>query len=199
MHSSTVLASLLGILLIAGPTSSSAAPRLAMRAPVEFVPSLPKDTLPPWRYDDMTRVVVEESGSWSRREVLAVELLAWYAVVDDRPLYVNVALFGVRLSGGRWALVQLAQHPIPEPSVATGHAGMRTGWLYYVIFDVDWNPVAVFKGKPSTLEVDAFLRFWSEQNPWQVLSQGFRAQTWQAFLGLPVPAKLEGLNVDRAK
>lgn len=199
MCKSTVFASLLGILLIAGPPLSSAAVPLAMRPPVEFVPSLPKDTLPPWTYDDMTRVVVELSGSWSRREVLAVELLAWYAVVDDRPLYVNVALFGVRLSGGRWALVQLAQNPIPGPFVAGGSSQLRTGWSPYLIFDVDWNPVAVFKGKPSTLEVDAFLRFWFEQGGWQVLSQGFRTQTWQAFLGLPAPPKLARLNVDRAK
>jgi hypothetical protein len=193
----TVAVVLLFLLFQAAPVSSSNAPRPDGTGHVVFIPSIPKDTLPPWRYDDMTRVVAEQSGVWSPHEVRDLELLAWYAVVDDRPLYVNAALFGVRLTGGRWGLAQLGQNPIPDPHVPPERASARMNWFFWRITDVDWEPAAVFAHKPSPEDIDRFLRFWHEQTYWRTLSQGFRAQTWQAFLGVPAPASLRALNEDR--
>ncbi len=179
------------------PVSASTRPRPAASAPGEFLPSIPKDTLPPWRYVDMTRAILEDSSSWLPQEVQGLELLAWYATVDDRTEYVNyvnVVLFGVRLTGGRWALVQLGQNPIPEPYAPAGTANIRTVWHSYLILDVNWSPIAVFPAKPTSRQVDAFLQWWGRDESGRVLSQGFRSQTWKAFFGLPAPRKLQALN-----
>jgi hypothetical protein len=184
--------SILCVLLGAASASAAPAARPATSAQAEFLPSIPKDTLPPWRYVDMTRVIVEDSSAWRPGEVQALELLAWYAKVDDR--YVNVALFGVRLTRGRWAFVQLVQTPIPDPTDPPGTANSRTVWHSYFIFDVAWKPIAVFPAKPTARQVDAFLQWWNANQYGRVLSQGFRSQTWKAFLGLPAPRKLQALN-----
>lgn len=194
---------LLCFLLHAGAATPAAAPSAASRpgpnAQREFFPSFPRDTLPPWRYVDMTQVVVEESGRWVPSEVEALELLAWYAQVDDRPLYVNVALFGVRLTGGRWALVQLAQNPIPDANYPAGTAARRTRWTLYYVTDVPWGPVALYSAKPTSRDVESFLAYWNDTGGWRVLSRGFRSQTWNAFLGVPAPTRLRALNLEHSK
>ena len=191
MYRRTLAVSLGCLLLCTAPFDGAGTALAAALGPVVFIPSLPADTLPPWRYDEMTRVVVEQAGEWEASDVESLELLAWYAVVDDRPWYVNVALFGVRLSGGRWALAQIGQNPIPDRSVTFATASRRMDWNWYRITDVDWEPGTVFKGKPSPEAVDRYLRFWGDFRGYRFLSHGFRARTWQAFWGLPAPARLK--------
>ena len=163
-----------------------------------FVPSDPSDTLPPWHYADLIEAVLcaspfpqVPSPYWKSSEVNRAELLAWYGKVDDRPIYVNVALFWVELtpsvSGGRWALVQLGQNPIPTPENSPDSPGdreLRTKWGLYFIFDTKWEPVEIFDHPPTDDDVKMFLKNWDDSSlRWTYLTSGVRLATWERLFG----------------
>ena len=160
-----------------------------------FVPADPVDALPPWRYLDMVETVVTGwKQQWTVADVEEVEVLAWYAMVDDRPLYVNEALLCLRLTRGRWALAQLAQNPIPDPHVAPQKRDAGTRWNYHVIFDMAWQPGAVYSQRPTVAEVDDFLQRWREQRGFRITTEGVRKKTWQRMFQRALPGKLGGVS-----
>jgi hypothetical protein len=183
---------LFAALLIIGATSLESAPPPVEH--LEFVPKEGKDPLPPWRYADMTKVIVHESRAWKPREVDGVELLAWRATVDERPLYLNVAVFVVRLEGGRWALVQLGQTPIPTSRQTKNERDQETRWhIYSRISDSDWQPVTVFRQRPTSRQVEQFFESWQlvGERPPSVITEGVRSETWKSVLGMSPLATLK--------
>lgn len=153
-----------------------------------FVPSIPGDTLPPWRYGDMVQAVLEAADAWNMPDIKTLELLAWYGKVDDRPRYVNVALFWAEMASShstrKWALFQIGQNPIPWGDDKPKNREVGSEWGIYTIFDVDWRPIAVFDHPPTNLDAREFLRYWDKSTSgWKYLTSGVRTETWKRLLG----------------
>ena len=153
-----------------------------------FVPSSPGDTLPPWRYGDMVKAVLEATTDSKMPRIETLELLAWYGKVDDRPLYLNVALFWAEMSlpdsTRSWALVQIGQNPIPWGEDTPENRRLSSEWRTYEIYDVDWRPIAVFDHPPTTLDVRQFLEYWDQDvSGWKYLTSGVRIETWKRLIG----------------
>ena len=160
-----------------------------------FVPSDPSDVLPPWRYLDMVETVVDGwKQQWTVADVEEVEVLAWYAMVDDRAWYVNGALLCLRLTRGRWALAQIAQNPIPDSRVSPQRRDVDTRWNYHFIFDVTWQPGVAYSHRPTAAEVDDFLQRWRTPTDFRITAEGVRKKTWQRLFQRPLPAKLRGVS-----
>ena len=143
----------------------------------------------------MVEPVVYDSPYWQPTEVRRAELLAWYAKVDDRPLYVNVALFWLELSPinskGRWALIQLGQNPIPHDSDSPENRPWRTSWRPYIINDAKWEPFAIFDHAPTAGDIREFMREWDDSSSrWKYLSAGVRAETWERLIGEKPPTEV---------
>jgi hypothetical protein len=187
---------------------SAAWPVVAISAPgshLRFLPSDPKETLPPWDYVEMVSVVVNQSSAWFPRwrasDVEALELLAWSAKVDDRPVYVNYALFGARLRGKRWALAMLAQNPVPDRYMPQDERAKATRWGFVNVRDPSWSgPVAVFNKPPTRAEVDYFLNGWDwPDERWVSLTEGVRPQAWKAIFNELPPPKMIRPSRSRSK
>jgi hypothetical protein len=164
-------------------------------APVQYryTPLTPADTLPPWPYGDMVKAVLDASNAWKPSEVKDLELLAWYAKVDDRPLYVNVALFWAELSPSlnKWALVKIAQNPVPWGNDKPENRRFRSQWHPSVCCDCGWEPVEMFNHPPTTADIQRFMREWDDGSPgWVYLTSGVRAATWKRLIGEEPPPEV---------
>ncbi len=157
-----------------------------------FVPRDPTETLPPWRYQEMVAVVLSRSPNWKASEVKSLELLAWFSAKDDRPVYLNVALFCVELDGGDYGLAQLAQNPIPSARQPERQRAVATKWGLYDVWDDPWEPTVRFRSRPTAEAVKQFLRLWPGRRldtSWSILTCGVRARTWRRALGMKGPER----------
>ena len=169
---------ILAVALVVALILACAPPKLRYR----HSPLDPSDTLPPWPYHDIVEGVLGASRDWEPSDVKHVELLAWYGKVDSRPWYVNVALCWVELED-RWALVQLAQNPVP-PDEKPKHREFHSRWHAYYIYDIKWRPVAIFDRPPTASDVEHFLTEWDDSGRgWKYLTRGVRTQTLKRLLG----------------
>jgi hypothetical protein len=145
----------------------------------------------------MVDVVVNKASAWSRgwrpSDVEALELLAWVAMRDDRPVYVNHALFGAKLRGRRWVLAMLAQNPIPDRHMREQERVRAARWHLVEVRDLSWSgPVKVFHHLPGRQEIEYFLNGWNwPDGTWVSLTEGVRPRAWNEILGAAPPPKME--------
>jgi len=145
-------------------------------------------------------VAVLDCLASSTTEVTEIRMLAWYGMVDERPVHVQAVLFWVslrsRADGEEWALVQLGRNP--DHNVA-----YFSTWHEYLILDTKWNPIKYFKHRqPTNDDVYSFLENWefAPDDSWQLLTSGVRERTWKYVTGeAPTKFFLNRLSNNRSQ
>ena len=107
-------------------------------------------------------------------------LLAFQAVQDNRPLYIESVIVALELTGGKWELAHAYRHSTTER------------WKRSQVYDVPYTSCKEYDHRPTQNEVAAFLKeTWWDFNPtqsfrfkgYQLLSAQVFREEWQTALG----------------
>ena len=118
-------------------------------------------------------------------EVVDLKVLAMYRMRDDRPLHVDYALCGAKISSDEnefFALVKMARNPFSTRNHRkTWSAAVNTG---------SNDSMHFFDNKPTVQDVDTKMRFLKESDDWDVYTKRLFRRNWAEFVTGKLPERL---------
>jgi hypothetical protein len=116
---------------------------------------------------------VEQSGS----KIVDLKILAMYRMHDERPVHVDYALCGARISRGdneSFVLVRMARNPInARERDKTWGIAFNTGWNNWMHF---------FESKPTVQDIDDKMCFLDESDNWDIYTKRLFRRNWDEFV-----------------